>query len=82
MLGSYATGLLGIAVVLVLWVWVQTAWRRTFPGVLRDPDVLAERTGCGRCETGICLVVQRDPDRTDGCERLAGAGASTEEECT
>jgi hypothetical protein len=70
MFASYATGLIGIAAVLLLWVWVQNAWRRTFPGVFDDPDVLAERLGCDAC------------DQTDGCERAAGAVASGETECT
>jgi hypothetical protein len=70
MLASYATGLIGIAIVLLFWVWVQTAWRRTFPRVFDDPDVLAERVGCDGC------------DRTDACTRLVGACAATDEECT
>jgi len=70
MLASYATGLIGIAIVLLFWVWVQGAWRRTFPGVSADPDVLAERVGCDGC------------DRTEACSRLAEAGAVSDEECT
>jgi hypothetical protein len=70
MLASYATGLIGITAVLLLWLWVQNAWRRAFPGVFDDPDVLAERLGCDGC------------DQKDGCERVVGAGASGETEGT
>jgi hypothetical protein len=70
MLETYATGLIGIALVALFWVWVQSAWRRTFPDACVDPDVLAERVGCAGC------------DRTDACSRRAGAGTATDEECT
>lgn len=67
---SYATGLIGIVAVLLLWVWVQNAWRRAFPGAFDDPDVLAERLGCDGC------------DQRDACERVTGAVPSGQEECT
>ena len=44
-----ASHLLAIAVlilVLVAWVGVQLAWKRAFPGVGTDPDILAGRMGC------------------------------------
>jgi len=67
MWASFATGLIGITVVLLFWVGVQTAWRRTFPSAFEDPDVLAGRRGCGTCE------------RAPSCERAPGAGATGEE---
>ena len=68
MLAPYLTGLLLLTAVLVLWVWVQGAWRRTFPEACRDPDVLAARPGCHSCE------------HADACEpRLARAGSDVEE---
>ena len=54
MFESYLTGAIGLAVVLSLWVWVQNAWRRSFPGVTDDPDVLAGRPGCGGCDRPRC----------------------------
>lgn len=51
MLTSHAAALLTIAVVLVVWVAVQNAWRRSFPGVCSDPDVLAARRGCHGCDS-------------------------------
>jgi len=67
MIASYLTGLLVISAVLLAWVFVQSAWRRTFPGVFDDPDVLAERLGCQSC------------DRSDVCEqRLADLGTEKE----
>ena len=49
MLVSYATGLVAIVVVAVVWVGIQIAWRKVFPGVSSDPDVLAGRMGCHGC---------------------------------
>lgn len=49
MLTHYAVGLIGMAVLLAAWLAVQEAWRRTFPEGSADPDVLAERMGCGGC---------------------------------
>lgn len=54
MIESYLTGTIGIAAVLALWVWVQHAWRRSFPGVTDDPDVLAGRPGCSACDRRRC----------------------------
>ncbi len=46
---SYATSL-GILLALLLgWVAVQRAWRRTFAGGLSEPDALAARGGCLGC---------------------------------
>jgi len=49
-LTSYAVALGAIVVMLVVWVGVQNAWRRSFPGVSSDPDVLAARGGCASCK--------------------------------
>ncbi|NIV46678.1 MAG: hypothetical protein GWN46_07605 [Gammaproteobacteria bacterium] len=46
---SYALPLTLVVGVLVGWVAVQSAWRRTFGDTIRDPDVLAGRGGCGSC---------------------------------
>jgi hypothetical protein len=56
-LGSYVIGMLAIVVMAVVWVGVQSAWRKAFPEVCSDPDVLAGRLGCHGC------------DSTDNCER-------------
>ncbi len=50
MIESYATGLIGITTVLLLWVRVQTAWKRMFPDLSADGDGLAERVGCTGCD--------------------------------
>lgn len=40
----------GLGAVMVLWVGVQAAWRRAFPGaVAADEDVLAGRSSCHGC---------------------------------
>jgi len=68
-LTSYAIGLAAIVLMVVLWVAVQSAWKRVFPDVSCDPDVLAGRSGCHGC------------DSTNGCGgAAAGRAGSTEEE--
>jgi hypothetical protein len=52
MLMSYLTGPLVLVGVLLAWTAVQCAWRRAFPEVSSDPDVLAGRTGCHGCSRG------------------------------
>jgi hypothetical protein len=54
MIESYLTGAIGLAAVLAAWVWVQNAWRRSFPDATGDPDTLAGRPGCGACEQTSC----------------------------
>ena len=49
MLASYALGIAAVVFMAVAWVGVQLAWRRVFPDVCADPDVLAGRMGCGGC---------------------------------
>ena len=68
MLESYAVGVIAVVAMSVAWVGVQIAWRRVFPGVSSDPDVLAGRAGCQGC--GCTEVCER---------RAAGAGSSEEE---
>jgi len=65
---SYLVGMLGIVILAVSWVAVQSAWRRVFPGAFSDPDVLAGRTGCHGC---VC---------TDVCERGQGGPTKKAEE--
>jgi len=47
-------GLVLLIVVLVGWVAVQTAWRRSFPDAGGELDALAGRGGCGGCHGGRC----------------------------
>ena len=62
MLGSIATGLIALCLVLAGWVTVQLAWRRAFPATDGDPDALAGRLGCaGSCVPGECI--RSCPDR-------------------
>jgi hypothetical protein len=52
---SYLIGLGAIVLMAVAWVWVQGAWRKTFPGASCDPDPLASRLGCHGCDCAdIC----------------------------
>lgn len=60
---SYLIGAGGLAGLAVAWVFVQMAWKRSFPHAFADPDVLAGRKGCGACSaTGVC-------ERKPGCEK-------------
>jgi hypothetical protein len=52
MLMSYLTGPLVLVGMLLAWTAVQRAWRRAFPEVSSDPDVLAGRMGCHGCSRG------------------------------
>ena len=47
---SYVIGLVVIIALMVTWVGVQSAWRKAFPAVASDPDVLAGRMGCHGCD--------------------------------
>jgi len=49
-MASYALAIAAMVVVLAAWVGVQIAWRKAFPGVGCDPDVLAIRMGCSGCK--------------------------------
>jgi hypothetical protein len=70
LLAHYAIGIAGIVVLALAWVGVQIAWRKAFPGVCADPDVLAGRMGCRGCSG------------TDECEaRPPDPAGANEEEC-
>lgn len=43
-----------LVLMLVGWVAVQTAWRRSFPDASGERDALAGRGGCGGCRGGNC----------------------------
>ena len=68
MLTSHATALLLLVLIVVGWVGVQNAWRRTFPGACSDPDVLAGRLGC------------HGPGCSEKCDRRTSDRAGSEEE--
>jgi len=62
---SYVTGLAAIAIVLVCWVGVQSAWNKTFPDPAGDPDALAGRLGCHGCGCATpCDEATRDQNRS------------------
>jgi hypothetical protein len=73
-LTPYLTGIGIVIGITVLWVAVQTAWRRTFPeaGPPSEPDPLAGRLGChgcgcagsDRCERHRPSSSDPDPART------------------
>lgn len=51
----YVIAIGGIVGLMLAWVWVQSAWRKTFSENISDEDVLAERRSCGNCGcTKVC----------------------------
>jgi hypothetical protein len=68
----YLVAIVGIALMMTVWVLVQLAWRRTFPNVGRDEDVLAGRSGCHGCaQDGHCdkqTASLADASELDACE--------------
>jgi len=45
----YLTTFAIIGLLMAGWIAVQTAWRKRFPEMLTDDDVLAERRSCQGC---------------------------------
>jgi hypothetical protein len=62
MLATYATGIVALVLLFLVWAGVQSAWRRTFPDAGSDPDALAGRMGCQRGHS----------DCVDSCDRGHG----------
>jgi hypothetical protein len=67
MLATYVTGLVGIVLLAVAWVWVQGVLRRGLPGASPDPDPLAGRMGCHGCEIEASCE-QRSAQPNDSAE--------------
>ena len=49
MIGTYIIGIGVIVTLMVVWVLVQSFWRKTFSDHISDDDVLAGRTCCSNC---------------------------------
>jgi len=51
----YSVVLASAAIVsmMLIWLGVQTLWRRVFAGEIADEDVLAGRKSCGSCGCGM-----------------------------
>jgi len=49
MIGSYIIGIFGVVILMLIWVLVQSGWRKVFSDHLEDEDVMAGRTDCGNC---------------------------------
>ena len=61
---------LGLGALLALWLGVQIAWRRAFPGhVPVDEDILAGRLGCHDC---TCSTPCENRRRTETEHRKEG----------
>ena len=55
MIESYIIGIGVIVTLMVMWMAVQSFWRKTFSDHLSDEDVLADRTSCSNCGcTNVC----------------------------
>ena len=81
-----ASNLLAIAiliVVLVAWVGVQMAWKKSFPGVSTDPDILAGRMGCSHgsdCQDDKTGDSDCCDKSSGSCQRKGNLPVSIEEE--
>jgi hypothetical protein len=55
MIQSYIIGIGGVVLLMLIWIVVQSKWRKTFSDHVVDEDALAERSTCGNCGcTSIC----------------------------
>ena len=66
MLTTAIKTVLGIIVIFGGWLLVQAAWRRVFPGVAVDEDILAGRIGCHGCT------------QDSSCDQLNCSGSDTQ----
>ena len=68
MLTTHAIAIVLLVLAIVVWVAVQSAWRRSFPEACTDPDVLAGRMRCHK------------PDCSKDCNRRGSDRAGSAEE--
>ncbi|MEO9806002.1 MAG: hypothetical protein ABJF04_22275 [Reichenbachiella sp.] len=55
MLKEYLISIIGIVSLMIIWMGVQSMWRKMFSAHLSDEDALAERTRCTNCGcTTVC----------------------------
>jgi len=55
MINSLLIGIGGIVGLMLLWIVIQTLWRRVFKDNISDDDVLSGRTKCANCGcTAVC----------------------------
>ena len=55
MIKSLAICIGGIVGLMLVWVTIQSLWRKMFAEYLSDDDVLAGRTSCSNCGcTAVC----------------------------
>lgn len=66
MLQSYLLTILAIPAMMIAWVAVQFAWRKTFREAVTDDDVLASRRGCSGCGCiGYCEKDSQEKSNTN-----------------
>ncbi|MCR9286218.1 MAG: hypothetical protein NXI23_02390 [Bacteroidetes bacterium] len=55
MIKSLIMGIGGVVSLMIIWIVVQSQWRRIFSENLSEEDVLAGRTSCSNCGcTTVC----------------------------
>ncbi len=60
MFESLLIGVGGIVSLMIVWVIVQSLWRKIFADQISDDDVLAGRTSCSNCGcTTVCKNEQK-----------------------
>ena len=61
MIKSLIVGIAGIISLMILWVVIQSLWRKQFSNYIADDDVLVGRISCSNCGcTGICKKGEKE----------------------
>ena len=60
MLKTYIIGIGGFIALVVIWIAVQSLWRKVFTEHVVDDDVLAQRSSCGNC--GCTTICEKDEE--------------------
>lgn len=61
MINSLIIGISGIISLMILWIVIQSLWRKQFSSYLADEDVLVGRISCSNCGcTGICKEREKE----------------------
>ncbi|MFT5765391.1 MAG: hypothetical protein ACI8X3_002828 [Saprospiraceae bacterium] len=56
MFESLIIGIGGIVSLMIIWITIQSFWRKIFAEYISEDDVMAGRTSCGNCGCStICI---------------------------
>jgi len=57
MIESFLIGIGGMIALMIIWIGVQSLWRKIFSDYISDDDVLAGRTKCSNCG---CITICKE----------------------